>query len=129
MLKLTYLETGFYLERLAQSLEEWVALRVILALRLGDFICVEPSTASFLLPIDLPRLHLLEAEVRRQEADTIALSACDAESVEVSLKGTWLASNPDSEEGVFVVALSHPIEFLMLKLWQEAQIGASVVGE
>jgi hypothetical protein len=46
----------------------------------------EPSTASFLLPLGLPGLDLLEAEVWRQETDAIALCACDAEYVEVSLK-------------------------------------------
>lgn len=125
MLKLTYTETNFYLEHLAQSLEEWVALRVILALRVGECVCVEPSTASFLLPADLPGLDLLEAEAQRQGAEAIALCACDAEYVEVSLKGTWLASDSESAEGVFVTAMSHSAEFFVLKLWQEAQIGAS----
>jgi hypothetical protein len=66
MLKLTYTETGFRLERLAQSLEEWVQGRVILALRVGQSLLVEPSTASFLLPVDLPGLPLLEASVQRK---------------------------------------------------------------
>jgi len=50
MLKLTYTETGFNLERLAQSPEQLVALRVVLAMRVGQSISVEPSTAAFLLP-------------------------------------------------------------------------------
>jgi len=129
MLKLTYIETGFYLERLAQSLEEWVALRAVFALRVGDRICVEPSTAAFLLPADLPGLNLLEAEVRRQGTDEIALCPCDADYVEVSLKGTWLVSEAESEEGVFVAALAHSTEFLLFKLWQEAQISASVLSD
>lgn len=129
MLKLTYIETGFRLELLAKSLEEWIAMRVILALRVGECICVEPSTASFLLPANLLGLDLLEAEVRRQGTDIIALSACDAEYVEVILKGTWLASDLESAEGVFVAVLSHSSEFFLLKLWQEAQISASVVSE
>lgn len=129
MLKLTYIETGFYLERLAQSLEEWVALRVVFALRVGDRICLEPSRAAFLLPADLSALNLLEAEVRRQGTDEIAICACDAEFVEVSLQGTWIASDADSAEGVFVTALSHPTEFLLFKLWQEAQIRTTVMKE
>lgn len=129
MLKLTYIETGFYLERLAQPLEEWVALRVILALRVSEYICLEPSAASFLLPVDVPGLHLLKAEVGRQDTDAITLDTCDAEYIEVILKGTWLSSVAESEEGVFVVALSHSVEFFLLKLWQEAQIGVTVAGE
>ena len=129
MLKLTYIETGFSLEYLAQSLEEWVALRAILALRVGEQMYVEPSTAAFLLPVNLPKLHLLQTEVRRQGSEAIALCSCDTEYVEVSLKGTWLAVAANSVEGVFVVALSHSVEFFLLKLWQEAQIGVIVAGE
>lgn len=128
MLKLTYIENSFHLEHLAKSLEEWVALRVILVLRVGECLCVEPSTASFLLPADLPGVDLLKAEVERQETDALDLCACDAKYVEVSLKGAWLASS-ESAEGVFVAALSHSTEFFLLKLWQEAQIGASVLSD
>lgn len=129
MLKLTYIENGFHLECLTKSLEEWVALRVILALRVGDYICIEPSTASFLLPADLPGLDLLADEVRRQGTDAITLCACDAEYVEVSLQGTWLASDAEGAEGVFVAVMSHSTEFFLFKLWQEAQMSASVLSD
>lgn len=120
MLKLTYTENGFYLERLAQPLEEWVTARVILALRAGTNLCVEPSTASFLLPTEIPQLRHLE---RHQEGeDAIAVSLCDAEYVEVSLKGTWMTSDSDCAEGVFVASLSYTIEFFLIKLWEETQI-------
>ncbi len=120
MLKLTYTENGFYLEHLAQPLEEWVMARVTLALRVGTNLCVEPSTASFLLPADLAHLRHLE---RRQEGeDAIALSRCDAEYVEVCLNGTWITSNSDSGEGIFVTSMSYPVEFFLLKLWEESQI-------
>jgi len=119
MLKLTYTETGFFLERLAQPIEEWVKARVILALRAGTTLCVEPSTASFLLPADLPQLHHLE---RQQEGeDAIALSLCDAEYIEVSLQGTWLTSDTDGAEGIFVTSMSYNVEFFLLKLWEESQ--------
>lgn len=130
MLKLTYTENGFYLERLSNSLEEWVATRVTLSLRAGASLWVEPSTAAFLLPRDMPQLADLEKEVRQQEVEGITLSICDADYLEVSLKGTWLSSNPDGEEGVFVVSLcnsscggdsGHRMEFFLKKLWQESQ--------
>lgn len=129
MLKLTYIETGFYLEPLATELEEWVALRVIFALRVGDPIYVEPSTAAFLLPADLPELNLLAAQVRQQGTDEIELSTCDAEYVEVILLGTWLATDAESANGVFVAALSDSTECLLVKLWQSAQVGASVLSD
>jgi hypothetical protein len=120
MLKLTYTENGFYLERLAQPIEDWVGARVILALRAGTSLCVEPSTASFLLPANLPQLRHLE---RQQEGeDAIALSLCDAEYVEVSLQGSWMTSNTDGAEGVFVTSMSYVVEFFLIKLWEESQV-------
>ncbi|MHC5726844.1 MAG: alr0857 family protein, partial [Nostoc sp.] len=47
MLKLTYTESSFDLECLTLSLEQWVAQRVILSLRVGQGLCIEPNTASF----------------------------------------------------------------------------------
>jgi len=129
MLKLTYLDKNFCLEYLTQPLEEWVALRVTLALRVGKRIYVEPSMASFLLPADLPGLDSLETEARRFKEDTITLCACDADYIEVSLQGTWLASDTETEEGIFVTTLYYVVECLLFKLWQEAQMGATVVGE
>src|ERR671933_1718289 len=123
MLKLTYTENGFYLEHLAQPLEEWVTARVILALRAGTRLCVEPSTASFLLPVDMPQLRHLE---RHQEGeDAIALSLCDAQYVEVSLKGTWMTSDVEGAEGVFVTSLNYAVEFFLIKLWEESQLRTS----
>ncbi len=120
MLKLTYTENGFYLERLAQPLEEWVTARVILALRAGTSLCVEPSTASFLLPVDMPQLRHLE---RHQEGeDAISLSICDTDYVEVSLQGTWMTSDSDGETGVFVTSMSYNVEFFLLKLWEESKV-------
>lgn len=119
MLKLTYTENGFYMERLAQSLEDWVTARVILALRAGTNLCVESSTASFLLPADMPQLRHLE---RQQEGeDAIALTICDADYIEVSLQGTWMTSDIDGGEGVFVTSMNYAIEFFLSKLWEESQ--------
>ena len=129
MLKLTYLETGFYLEYLAKSLEDWVQERVVLALRVGESLYIEPTTAAFLLPADLPDLETLVMEIRRLDPESISLSAGDAEYIEVSLNGTWVSLNADSEEGVFVAAMSHFIEFFLLKLWQDSQVSASVLSE
>jgi len=124
MLKLTYTETGVHLELVAQSLEEWVFSRVILSLRVGLRLLVEPSTASFLLPADLPGLPLLQSAAQL-ETEAIALCVCDAEYIEVSLQGTWLAADEESAEGAFVAAMSDRTEFFLFKLWQEAQTCAS----
>ena len=129
MLKLTYTESSFYLECLTLSLEEWVAQRVILALRVGQSLCIEPSTASFLLPVDLPGVEVLKAEVKRDDGEIIALSACDAEYMEVTLRGSWLLDSSKDAVGVFFTTMSDRAEFFLQKLWQEAQFCASVMSE
>jgi len=133
MLKLTYTETGFNLERLAQSPEQLVALRVLLAMRVGRRICVEPSTAAFLLPANFaqrgPALSLLESEARKDGTGAIALCVADAEYVEVTLRGTWISDDSEGADGLFATVLGDRAEFLVLKLWLETQAAASVVEE
>ncbi|WP_445629934.1 alr0857 family protein [Nostoc sp. DSM 114167] len=129
MLKLTYTESSFDLECITLSLEEWVAQRVILALRVGQSLCIEPSTASFLLPVDLPGVEVLRSEVKRDDREIIALCACDAEYMEVTLRGSWLSVSSKDSVGVFVTTMSDRAEFFLHKLWQEAQSCASVMSE
>lgn len=129
MLKLTYTENGFRLEHLAQSLEDWVTNRVLLALRSGTGFYLEPSTAAFLLPADLPYLSELEKAAQDEASESITLGLCDDDSVEVVLQGTWLASEPDSDEGIFVTVMSDRTEFFLCKLWEESQVGVSVLND
>ncbi|MTJ52332.1 hypothetical protein FJR38_06435 [Anabaena sp. UHCC 0253] len=129
MLKLTYTENSFYLECLTQSLEEWVAQRVILSLRVSQSLRVEPTTASFLLPLDLPGVERLKAEVNRHDSEIIALCNCDTEYLEVTLEGSWLSDGNDDAVGVFVTTMSYTSEFFLYKLWQEAQVCASVISD
>ncbi|WP_375471548.1 alr0857 family protein [uncultured Nostoc sp.] len=129
MLKLTYTESSFDLECVTLSLEEWVAQRVILALRVGQGLSIEPTTASFLLPVDLPGVEVLRAEVKRDDREIIALCACDAEYMEVTLRGSWLSASSKDSVGVFVTTMSNRAEFFLQKLWQEAQSCASVMSE
>ncbi len=129
MLKLTYTERSFYLECLSLSLEEWVAQRVVLALRVGQSICVEPSTASFLLPVDLPGVEKLKAEVERDGSEIMELSTCDAEYLEVTLRGSWLSDGSEEAVGVFVTKMSDRTEFFLHKIWQEAQACARAMSE
>lgn len=128
MLKLTYTETATYLEHLTQTPEHLVSLRVTLAMRLGQTILIEPSSAAFLLPSNLPALSLLEDAIQHTEAEMIALCIADEETIEVSLAGTWVSFDPDEENGIFVTRLSDRTEYLLTKLWNEAYSGASVMG-
>ena len=127
MLKLTYTETGCRMEHLTQSLENWVTTRVILALRSATSLIVEPTTASFLLPANLPYLEDLEAAIKGQQVE-ILIAQTEPDYVEVSLAGTWVTSESESDEGIFVVAMSQREEFFIYQLWQDAQNTISVLG-
>jgi len=129
MLKLTYTESSFYIERLAQSPEQLVARRAMLAMRVGQKIAIEPSSAAFLLPIGLGAMSMLEEAIRDKGNDAIALCEADEEYAEVSLGGTWITTDIQVASGVFVTVLSDRVEFLLLKLWQEAQAGSSIAKE
>lgn len=123
MLKVTYLESGLYLEYLQETVEDWLALRVILALRIGQRLVVERTTASLLLPTALVKRSALESIARREEATL--LTQVDDQYMEVSLSGTWLHSG--EEEGVFVATLHPSVEHLVFRLWQRAQAETSSI--
>ncbi|HAC63288.1 MAG TPA: hypothetical protein DCF68_07025 [Cyanothece sp. UBA12306] len=120
MLKLIYTENGCELESLTQVLEEWVNNRVLLALRSGTDLSIKPSTAAFLLPSNLTYLEDLVNAAKMQVGEILAVNICDRHWVEVVLQGTWLTSEPDSEEGLFVCQLSDRAEYFLHELWQEA---------
>lgn len=127
MLKLTYTETAFHIERLSQSPEQLVALRVKLAMRMGQTMVVEPSSASFLLPVNVSTLSMLEAAVRQQRSEAIALCVADTETIEVSLTGTWMTVDPEGESGIFLTVLGDRTESLLYHFWLQASGNTSVI--
>jgi hypothetical protein len=130
MLKLTYTENSFYLELLTQSVEEWIQTRVILTLRVGESLHVEPSTATFLLPVDLPGLGQLHAQIQQDNNhEIIDVYACDTEYVEVTLRGYWLSVSARSVEGGFVTTMNQYTESFLHQLWSQAHKSASAVIE
>ncbi|MBD2354505.1 hypothetical protein H6G41_07665 [Tolypothrix sp. FACHB-123] len=110
MLKLTYTENSFTLEYLEAALEDWVNQRVTLALHSATNIYIEASQAAFLLPCESARLVDLE---KLNQANIVDICPCDATTVEVILKGTWIAAHQDSEVGIFVTSLSKSAELLL----------------
>jgi hypothetical protein len=102
MLKLIYTETDLQMEKLATSIEEWISQRVLLALRVGNRISVEPTGASF----------------GREASETVSLSVCDDELIEIGLEGYWLCQNPHSAEGIFVTHLPAILENTLLEMWE-----------
>ncbi|WP_107669594.1 alr0857 family protein [Cyanothece sp. BG0011] len=122
MLKLTYTHNGFYIDYLQESLETWVTTRVILALRSGTSLCVEPSSASFLISLDLPYVNQLLEDVNEFTGEIVEVNRCDEEAMEVVLEGTWLGSDIASEEGIFICRLSDRLESLLYQIWQESPV-------
>jgi hypothetical protein len=118
MLKLIYTETDLHIEKLSASVEEWVSQRVLLALRVGNKISVEPTGASFGLSTSLAGWPELEHLIGREASEVVSLSVCDDELIEIGLEGYWLCQNPLSEEGVFVTHLPVIIENTLLTMWE-----------
>lgn len=115
MLKITFAETGLFLEYLTDSVETLVADRARLYVRAYRPLVVQPITANLPLPSNLPGLHTL---TRFSE---ISLSQCDRHWWEVSLPGLWVAESPEQAEGVFVAELHPHLEQRLLRLWQLSQ--------
>jgi hypothetical protein len=82
-----------------------------------------------LLPVDLPGVERLKAEAQRNDGEIIALSTCDAEYLEITLRGSWLSDGAEEAQGVFITTMSDRTEFFLHKLWQEAQVCASVLSD
>jgi hypothetical protein len=129
MLKLTYTENGFTLEHISQPLEKWVTNRVLLAIRSGTSLCVEPSSASFLLPTDLPYVGDLVQLIKTFNRDVIDINPCEGDGLEVCLEGTWLAASTNSNAGLFVCHINKVIEISLCQIWQATQLGASVISD
>jgi hypothetical protein len=120
MLKLHCTDNELFMEHITGSaLEIVVAQRVMLAIRSGQPLHVEPGQASFLLPADTSGLAQLNHP-------GINIDPVDNEFVEVTVPGTWLAERTDAEEGVFMMALTdgrdaNRTEALLYQLWQSTQ--------
>ncbi len=125
MLKLTYIEDGLHLERITAPLEVLIAQRVLLAVRAGQKLYVEPSKAAFLLPAAAPSLGHLELALKLDRSQCITVTPVDDAFVEVSLQGSWLAEDADAHEGMFLTAFSDRSEFFVYKLWQMTQVQVS----
>jgi hypothetical protein len=120
MLKLTYTDAGLHMERVATALEKLVTQRVVLALRLGQALHIEPSRAAFLLPANAPGLNQLRLTIRMEKSH-VTVTLVDDQFVEVSVQGNWIATSDEAHEGMFITAFSEGTEFLVYKLWESTQ--------
>jgi len=113
------------MERTVTNPELLIVQRVLLAMRLGRSLHVEPGRASFLLPADIPELKVLEMSLHREYGSAVTLIAVDDEFVEVGLSGSWIAEDKDAHEGMFLTVMSDRTEFLIYKLWQMSEVRIS----
>lgn len=118
MLKLNYTEDGLHIEQITDSLQQVIAQRVVLALRLGQPLFLEPGCASFLLPANLPELSQLEIALQQEGNSAVTIVPVDDEFVEVGLSGIWVAQNREAHAGIFLSAIEDCVEFYIYKLWQ-----------
>jgi hypothetical protein len=128
MLKLNYTDVGLYMERTLTNPELLIAQRVLLAMRSGQTLYVEPGCASFLLPANWPELEGLEMALQRECNPSAAVLAVDNDFVEVSLSGSWIAESKEAHEGMFLTVMSDRIERFIYKLWQMSEAHISSLG-
>ncbi len=122
MLKIVYTEKGLHIERLSESLETWLANRVLISLRSNVGICAEPSSASLIIPRDLPYFQDLSLS---EEIQDFRIDVCDSYSAEISLEGSWIATPENREEGIFVCCLTKKTEFFLHQLWREGTFNST----
>ena len=135
MLKLTYTEVGLNLERIQtpvdnramNRVEDLITQRVILAVRTGQPVYVQPGRASFLVPAKNVSLKEYKSTVQGETIRSIDLTSVDHDSYEISLRGTWIAHNSDAFEGMLVTSLNDRIEYYIDRLWRGTQSFTSTI--
>ena len=126
MLKIAYTDKGVHIERLNESLETWLTNRVLISLRSTVGICAEPSSASLIIPRDLPYFQDLSSS---EETQDFQIDICDSSFAEISLEGSWIATPENREEGIFVCCLTTKTEFFLHQLWREGNLNTTFLIE
>lgn len=114
MLKLNYTEVGLHMERSQSAPELLIAQHVVLAMRLGQTLWVEPGHAAFLLLANSLELKQLEQEA----SPMVMVLPVDDEFAEVNLQGSWIAQSQAAHEGMFLSVMAEQTEQLIYRLWQ-----------
>jgi hypothetical protein len=120
MLKLTYSDFGLHLEQIGESLEQLVAQRSILAVRIGESVYIQPGNASFLVPEDAITASL---DLDRSISPHFPISLCcvDEDFYEVNISGVWISKNGYGSEGIFAARLGAQAESFIQRLWKSSQ--------
>jgi hypothetical protein len=124
MLKLTYTSTGVTLERSVESLDVVMRRRILLGLRMGQPLGMEPTSVSLMVNRSVPALKALMNAVASAPASTLRLVPRMAQ-VEMQLQGYWLAQQEPLGEGIFMMNLDSTLENHLVNIWQASQQDAS----
>jgi hypothetical protein len=121
MLKIVYTETGLHLELLTVDLDEWIAGRRNFAKSIGELMLVSKERATFMLPNQICDLRVVKDYLRKLGVRTITINQCDRDWVEIGLAGSWICTDIDSAEGIFVTTQLDRVESYLFQLWQAAK--------
>jgi hypothetical protein len=125
MLKLTYTSTGVTLERSVESFEATIRRRVLLGLRIGEPVGLEPTSISLLVSHSLPALEGLMRAITQTPTNALELIQKGAAQVEMRLKGYWLVQSESPGEGIFLMNVEPVLEGYLVNIWQSSHQDAS----
>jgi hypothetical protein len=140
MLKLTYTSTGVTLERSVEPLEVAVRRRMMLGLRMGQPLGMEPTSVSLMVNRSIPglkalisavasapasTLRLVQKEAAPAEIQQVEIQQVEMQQVEMQLQGYWLAQQEPLGEGIFMMNLDPTLEGHLVNIWQASQQDAS----
>jgi hypothetical protein len=115
MLKVTYTDTGLFLEYCPEPLDLLLSDRVCTVVHSQQAITIQPMHANLLLPVHLIRNQGLET------VSSLRVTFCDRDWVEITLSGLWVTETLEQEVGIFLTELDPRLEQRLLRLWQMAQ--------
>jgi hypothetical protein len=124
MLKFTYTEDSVNLELLEDNFLSWMCARLTMAISASIPITFEPTTASFTIARDSELIETLRSLAELE--NNLEVDGNLLHSVEIILKGIWVISNPQEQEGIFVTSLSPRTEILLFRLWTTSIVTENV---
>ena len=125
MLKLTYTSTGVTLERSVEPFEAVIRQRVLLGMRIGEPVGLEPTSVSLLVSHSLPALKGLMTVIVQTPTNALELIQKGAAQVEMRLKGYWLTQSENPGEGIFLMNAEPVLEGYLVNIWQSSHQDAS----
>lgn len=117
MLILYYTEAGLYIETLSIDMKEMIIQRALLAVSLADSLYVNKISATVLVSGEPSVIGQLKKALYQEKASVLTL---EETHVEVTIVGTWIAPEVDSEEGTLITALNEEAESLIKKTYVAA---------